>query len=1040
MPVNLGSGAGAGAGAGGGALNNNYSLPFAPALTFSSDKALATLLDEIRTVLARGKMDEQWDQRMNALKKMEGLVHGGATSMPCFTGSLRAMRDALLEQLDDRRSAIVRQTCHLLAVLAADLGRSIESFIEPILPALFSVAKISILIMSDSADAAVKEILANCPSSKLLARVMTAAASDRSTKLRTYCAEHVCTCLSSWDASHVSPRIAEVEETVLKNCRDAQAEVRAAGRRCYGVLAQGWPASARRLLSKCDPSLQRALQEAASAAPAARGGSSAAASAAPSARSSSSASSARSGSSVAATSAPSARVGGSATAGAPRRMAVPTRESSEETSRSSSRDAETMGGISVRRGAVRAPVAVRDSQDGGGAHVSHAPPAGLSAARRVKLDVPRRVEPATAPAQPKKTAAVAVSGATAPAPNSASEPRRPASASSTQAQRAVPEPAASVPVAQPPPQQQQQQLELEQQQQEMARSPEENVAAGLATLASPPGTLDWSSKVAAILLLREAVPLLDDPTADADAVLEMAIAHVSDAHVKVSAASLELLAATLPVSPSAALSNLDNLLPPLFVRLVDTREAVRTLSASALDGVLEATRGGGAGPALVSSLLASLDAMRVPKGKLAVLEFAIRALRPESGAAGSLRPWVSRVAPLVADKNASLRAAATASLVNLHENVDADSVLGHLASSPVAEAASLVRAMSPHIFDLSTRLQSYKQKMLAPTQHVPSVPAAPSSVAAEPAVVVAPAAAVSAPAPAASQPPSRSLSPLENAASGHDAELSRLFADVSRDPSRAHEALAKLANMAHAARKVLRETGKEAPWVARYFTQTVSVSVDQLGGHARAVTRELALLVLRELAVASPTTFATQAMELTLPRILRLSSDRDVHVAAASEETAESLVGTILSLDNADSRNHLLSILVAQLPERGESANAPAHLPRVVSLISQLCKSMGTEALMEATPRVLPGLFESFHSPVSDVRKSVVFCLVDMYCILRDWLWPHLAPLTTSQMKLVSIYISRRREAAATKEDTIGGKTTTQAEGKENDVPTTIVA
>jgi len=574
--------------------------------------------------------------------------------------------------------------------------------------------------------------------------------------------------------------------------------------------------------------------------------------------------------------------------------------------------------------------------------------------------------------------------------------------------------------------------------------------------------------VAAILLLREAVPLLDDPTADADAVLAMAIAHVSDAHVKVSAASLELLAATLPVSPSAALSNLDNLLPPLFVRLVDTREAVRTLSASALDGVLEATRGGGAGPALVSSLLASLDAMRVPKGKLAVLEFAIRALRPESGAAGSLRPWVSRVAPLVADKNASLRAAATASLVNLHENVDADSVLGHLASSPVAEAASLVRAMSPHIFDLSTRLQSYKQKMLAPTQHVPSV-AAPSSVAAEPAVVVAPAApaaaaatatvastvsvkpqtrpAVSAPAPAASQPPSRSLSPLENAASGHDAELSRLFADVSRDPSRAHEALAKLANMAHAARKVLRETGKEAPWVARYFTQTVSVSVDQLGGHARAVTRELALLVLRELAVASPTMFATQAMELTLPRILRLSSDRDVHVAAASEETAESLVGTILSLDNADSRNHLLSILVAQLPERGESANAPAHLPRVVSLISQLCKSMGTEALMEATPRVLPGLFESFHSPVSDVRKSVVFCLVDMYCILRDWLWPHLAPLTTSQMKLVSIYISRRREAAAantntaaTKEDTIGGKTTTQAEGKENDVPTTIVA
>ena len=208
--------------------------------------------------------------------------------------------------------------------------------------------------------------------------------------------------------------------------------------------------------------------------------------------------------------------------------------------------------------------------------------------------------------------------------------------------------------------------------------------------------------------------------------------------------------------------------------------------------------------------------------------------------------------------------------------------------------------------------------------------------------------------------------------------------------------------------------------MARYLTQVVSVSLDHLssGVQMRAVTRELALLVLREIAGAAPARFVAHAMELVLPRVLRLSSEgRDVHVAAAAEETAESLVSTILDLDDPAAREQLLRLLVAQLPHPNEAAAAPPHLPRAIGQLARLCKAMGTEALMAATPLILPGLFEAFHSPMSDVRKSVVFCLVDMYVILQDWLWPHLAPLSTSQMKLVSIYIARRRESRVGKEN-----------------------
>ena len=45
--------------------------------------------------------------------------------------------------------------------------------------------------------------------------------------------------------------------------------------------------------------------------------------------------------------------------------------------------------------------------------------------------------------------------------------------------------------------------------------------------------------------------------------------------------------------------------------------------------------------------------------------------------------------------------------------------------------------------------------------------------------------------------------------------------------------------------------------------------------------------------------------------------------------------------------------------------------------------------------------------------KAVVFSLVDMYLVLGEDLTPHLAELSTSQLKLVTIYINRTTKARA---------------------------
>jgi len=58
-------------------------------------------------------------------------------------------------------------------------------------------------------------------------------------------------------------------------------------------------------------------------------------------------------------------------------------------------------------------------------------------------------------------------------------------------------------------------------------------------------------------------------------------------------------------------------------------------------------------------------------------------------------------------------------------------------------------------------------------------------------------------------------------------------------------------------------------------------------------------------------------------------------------------------------------------------------------------------------PAILPGLFHAFKHASADVRKAVVFCLVDAYMVMGEAFTPYLSELSASQLKLVTIYINR---------------------------------
>ena len=67
-------------------------------------------------------------------------------------------------------------------------------------------------------------------------------------------------------------------------------------------------------------------------------------------------------------------------------------------------------------------------------------------------------------------------------------------------------------------------------------------------------------------------------------------------------------------------------------------------------------------------------------------------------------------------------------------------------------------------------------------------------------------------------------------------------------------------------------------------------------------------------------------------------------------------------------------------------------------MLSKLVTQLHAKLLLELMPSMCPGLFDAFKNPNADVRKAVVFCLVDIYMVLGDDFAPFLGDLNTSQV------------------------------------------
>ncbi|CAL0299631.1 unnamed protein product [Lupinus luteus] len=187
-----------------------------------------------------------------------------------------------------------------------------------------------------------------------------------------------------------------------------------------------------------------------------------------------------------------------------------------------------------------------------------------------------------------------------------------------------------------------------------------------------------------------------------------------------------------------------------------------------------------------------------------------------------------------------------------------------------------------------------------------------------------------------------------------------------------------------------------AVWT-QYFNQILTAILEVLDDPDSSI-RELTLSLIVEM-LKNQKLAMENSVEVVIEKLLNVTKD----IVPKVSNEAEHCLTIILSQDDPF---RCLSVIVPLLVAEDEKT-----LLTCINCLTKLVGRLSQEELMAQLPSFLPALFEAFGNQSADVRKTVVFCLVDIYIMLGKAFLPYLEGLNSTQLKLVTIYANRISQA-----------------------------
>eukprot|EP00948_MAST-09A_sp_MAST-9A-sp1_P001220 g1220.t1 len=256
-----------------------------------------------------GSSKKSWAARMEAMKRLAGLLHSGAyaccPSVQSFASKLKTigMGQVIAAQVSDLRSQICKAACALIVTLAASLGHYMEAsgLPEVLFTPLVKVTGVSIAVMSESGSMAMRALLKSSTIgyARVLPKLMELRQS-RSVHVKEHLPDYLLLALTNWSrnlnniiapnnnnintnaihdndfhnllanagygtSGNKSKKVlrllssSDMENTIKQLVSDASSDVRKGARRTFWAFDERFSETATELLLSMDISIQKAI-------------------------------------------------------------------------------------------------------------------------------------------------------------------------------------------------------------------------------------------------------------------------------------------------------------------------------------------------------------------------------------------------------------------------------------------------------------------------------------------------------------------------------------------------------------------------------------------------------------------------------------------------------------------------------------------------------------------------------------------------------------------------------------------------------------
>ncbi|XP_034950078.1 CLIP-associating protein 1-A isoform X2 [Chelonus insularis] len=221
-----------------------------------STKDLEEQFRIIRDTIGDDKKD--WNQRIESLKKVRGIIIAGGANYEMFFELLKSSQNAFEGACTDLRSQVVKEACITLAFLSKQLKNKIAQFIESLIGPLMNLIQNSAKVVSSSGAVALRFIFQHTHSSRFIP-IITSFLTSKSKDIRRAACEYVSLILQTWSAHLLQKHVKTLQDSIGKGIGDPDAEARVFARKAYWAFRDHFPEQGEILLNTMDASQKRNL-------------------------------------------------------------------------------------------------------------------------------------------------------------------------------------------------------------------------------------------------------------------------------------------------------------------------------------------------------------------------------------------------------------------------------------------------------------------------------------------------------------------------------------------------------------------------------------------------------------------------------------------------------------------------------------------------------------------------------------------------------------------------------------------------------------